>query len=154
MPSKPTTVDEYLAAMPEKRRAMVSAIRDVINANKPDEVEECIQYGMLGWVVPHRVHPDGYHADPKQPVPYVHLANQKRTVSLYLFCLYIRGDLRDWFRDRATRDGRRLDMGKSCVRFKKMEDIPLELLGEALRRMPLETFLENYLAGIPASKRS
>ena len=153
MPAKPSTPAEYVAALPEDRRAMVSALRDVINANKPADVEECIQYGMLGWVVPHRVHPDGYHADPKQPIPYVNLANQKRTVSLYLFCLYVRDDLRDWFRDRATQDGRRLDMGKSCVRFKKMEDMPLELIGEALRRVPLETFLENYLAGIPASKR-
>lgn len=148
-----TTPDAYVAAVPDGRREMVEAIRAVINAHKPAEVEECIQYGMLGWAVPHAVYPDGYHCDAKQPVPYVQLANRKGNVALYLFCMVVEDGLVDWFRAELKARGKRVDMGKSCVRFKTMDDIPLDLIGETLQRMPLGAFLERYTAQIPPSAK-
>ena len=149
----PASPDAYVAGLPEDRQAIVSALRDLLNAHKPDGVVECIQYGMLGWAVPHGVYPDGYHCNPAEPVPYAHVANQKAKVSLYLFCLYVDSELVEWFRASAQAAGYRLDMGKSCIRFKRLEDVPLELLAEALQRMPLEGFLARYTAAIPASAR-
>lgn len=147
------TPDAYLAELPEGRREMVQAIRDVINANKPAEVVEIMQYGMLGWAVPHHIYPEGYHCSPDQPVPYVSVANQKATVSLYLFCLYVDEELPEWFAQEVKASGRKLNMGKSCVRFKKMADIPLDTIAQTLQKMTLERFLARYTAGIPASAR-
>ncbi len=154
MPTPPPASPEaYLAALPPERAEMVAAIRAVINANKPAEIVEGIQYGMIGWGVPHSVHPAGYHCSPDQPVPYASVANQKAKVSLYLFCMYVDDALPAWFAAEAAARGHRLDMGKSCVRFKRMDDIPLELIGEAIRRMPLDAFLARYTASIPAKSR-
>lgn len=158
MSTVPSTPAEYLAALPEDRREMVEAIRQVINDNLPEGIEEGIQYKMIGWFAPHSIYPDGYHCDPKQPVPYVSVANQKNKVSLYLFCLYVDSGTgsekvaafteryRAWL-------GKKPDMGKSCIRFKKMSDIPLDLIAEAIRDMPTDTFLAQYTASIPPSAR-
>ncbi len=148
-----TTPAAHLAGLPDARRPMVDAIREVINHNVPEGLEEGIHYGMLSWGVPHSIYPDGYHCSPDLPVPYVSLANQKGNVSLYLFCLYVDEDLPTWFAEQVKARGMRLDMGKSCVRFKRMEHIPLDLIGETLQRMPLDRFLARYTASIPASKR-
>ncbi len=154
MQSKAATPQDYIDSLPEDRRAMVSAIRDTINDNLPDGFEAGMQYGMLGWFVPHSVYPDGYHCDAKQPVPYIGLANQKNKVSLYLFCVYVDSDLAQWF-EQSLRDflGKKPDMGKSCVRFKRLEDVPLDLIAETVRKMPLDAFMERYQAQIPASAR-
>lgn len=155
MQSKAATPQDYIDSLPEDRRAMVSAIRDTINDNLPDGFEAGMQYGMLGWFVPHSVYPDGYHCDAKQPVPYIGLANQKNKVSLYLFCVYVDSDLAQWF-EQSLRDflGKKPDMGKSCVRFKRLEDVPLDLIAETVRKMPLDAFMERYQAQIPASARN
>ena len=153
MQSKASSPDAYLAELPEDRRAMVSAIRDTINAALPEGYVECMQYGMLGWAVPHSRYPAGYHCDPRQPVPFASVASQKNAVSVYLFCIYLSPELTEWFVQEYQKTGKRLDMGKGCVRFKKSADLPLELLAEAVRRMPLDRFLETYTAQIPASAK-
>ena len=152
MPDSPSSPEAYLANLPDDRRAMVQAIREVINANLPEGVEEGIQYGMIGWFVPHAVYPDGYHCDPKQPVPYASVANQKNKVSLYLFCAYVQSEVAQSFEEeyRAWL-GKKPDMGKSCIRFSKLEQIPLQLIGQTIRQMTTEDFLARYTASIPPS---
>lgn len=150
MQSKAKTVAEYLASLPEDRRQALEAIRKVFLASLDRDYEECMQYGMIGYVVPHRVFPDGYHCDPKQPLPFAGLASQKGHMSLYLMAFYgPQGEpteLAEWFRDAWTATGRKLDMGKACVRFKKLEDVPLDVLGEAIRRLPCKAYVAQYTA--------
>jgi len=158
MSTEPRTPAEYLAALPDDRREMIEAIRDVVNANLPDGVEEGMQYRMIGWFVPHAVYPDGYHCDRSQPVPFASVANQKNKVSLYLFCMYVHdgqgpGPAEAFAERYRAWLGRKPDMGKSCVRFKKLSDIPLELIGEVVRARTTEGFLATYAAQIPASAR-
>lgn len=154
MSTAPSTPDAYLAALPDDRREMVEAIRQVINDNLPSGVEEGIQYKMIGWFVPHTVHPDGYHCDPKQPVPYASVANQKNSVSLYLFCMYVGTGRAEAFAERYRAWlGKKPDMGKSCVRFKKLADIPLELIAETIRSTPTGAFLAQYQATVPPSAK-
>lgn len=152
MHSKSTTPESYLATLPEDRRAIITAIRDTIRAHLPPGIEESMQYGMLGWSVSRDVYPPGYHCDPKQNVPYVSLANQKNNVSLYLFCMYTDAELTGWFQQEAQQRGFKLDMGKSCVRFKRLGDVPLDLLAETIQKMPTDAFLARYIAQIPAPK--
>lgn len=146
MPSKPTTVDEYLASLPEDRRAALSAVRNVILENLDEGYEEGIQYGMIGYYVPHKVFPAGYHCDPKQPLPFASLASQKNHMAIYLMCVY--GEQEQWFREAWVKTGKKLDMGKSCVRFKKLEDVALDVLGEAIRRMPVKAYIQHYESAI------
>ena len=123
MQSKATTVDQYLAELPEDRRKALEAVRQVVLKNLDKDYEEGIQYGMIGYYVPHRVHPAGYHCDPKQPLPFASLASQKNHMALYLMCIYGDTDHAKWFRDAWAKTGKKLDMGKACVRFKKLEDL-------------------------------
>lgn len=153
MQSKATTVAAYLASLPPDRRAALSAIRDVIRANLDRDYEEGMGYGMMGWSVPHRVFPPGYHCDPKQPVPFAGLASQKNYMSIYLMGAYYGRDCDAdgeteeslWFRKAWLATGKKLDMGKCCVRFRKLEDVPLEVVGEAIRRVPVKVFIARYL---------
>ena len=128
MQSKAKTVEEYLAALPEDRREAVQAVRKVILKNLGKGYEEGMQYGMIGYYVPHSVYPDGYHCDPKQPLPFAGLASQKNHMAIYLMCIYGIEEQERWFREAWARTGKKLDMGKSCVRFKKLEDLPLDCL--------------------------
>lgn len=156
--AKPVTAKAYLASLPADRRRVIAAVRDVILANLPDGYEEGMQYGMLAWSIPHRLYPAGYHADPKQPLPFAALASQKRHCSLYLMSLYCgcadpaAGETADsaWFRKAWTATGRKLDMGASCVRFRTLEDVPLDVVGAAIARVPVRTYLEHYEAMIAA----
>lgn len=143
------TVPDYLAALPPDRREALEAVRAVVNANLPPGVEEGIQYGMIGWYVPHSRYPHGYHCDPEQPVPFASLASQKAHMAAYLFFAYVDAERAAWLREEAAKRGCRLDMGKACVRFKKLGDLPLDLLGEAVARSG--DFLERYEAGLPES---
>ena len=152
-PSKPSTPAEYLAALPEDRREMIEAVRKVINKNLAKGFEEGMQYGMIGWFVPHSLYPDGYHCDAKQPVPYVSLASQKNNISIYLFCLYCDPARVEKFTKAWKATGKKLDMGKSCVRVKKLEDLPLSVIGDALKGYTVEKVLAQYTAGIPASTK-
>ena len=155
MQSKAATVREYLDALPPDRRKALEALRKAIRANLDAGYEEGMQYGMIGYYVPHRVYPPGYHCDPKQPLPFAGLASQKNHMSLYLMSIYAGGeDTEDarWFRQAWTKDGRKLDAGKACVRFKKLEDVPLDVVGEAVRRLPARAYIARYEAGLGRSK--
>lgn len=151
MQSPATTVADYLASLPEDRRHMVETVRKVILDNLDSGYAEVMQYGMMGYVIPHSVYPAGYHCDPKQPVPFAAIASQKNYVSVYLMGVYVGcvGDEESsdaqWFREAWVASGKKkLDMGKACVRFRKLEDIALDVIGESIRRMPSQRYIERY----------
>ena len=155
MTSNAKTVDEYLAGLPDDRRAALSAIRQVILANLPKGYEECMSYGMIGYVVPHSIYPAGYHCNPTVPLPLANLGSQKNHIALHLMTVYGDPATSAWLRKAWTATGKKLDMGKCCVRFKKLEDVPLEVVGQAIARVPVERYIariEKLLAG--GSKRS
>ena len=144
MKSQAKTVKEYLAGLPEERRRTVAAVRDVIRKNLPEGYEEGMQYGMIGYYIPHSIFPEGYHCDPAQPLPYACLASQKNHMALYLMCVYGDQGTRAWFEKAYRATGKKLDMGQSCVRFKKLEDLPLEVIGQAVAKIPLDKYLARY----------
>jgi hypothetical protein len=150
MQSKAQSVKEYLAEMPAERRAAIAAVRQVICDNLDKQYAEGMQYGMIGYYVPHSVYPPGYHCDPKQPLPFAGLASQKNYMSLYLMCVYDEGDLGKWFRDAYKKTGKKLDIGKSCLRFKKLDDLALDVIGEAIRRVPAAKFIAYYESVVKA----
>jgi hypothetical protein len=141
MKSSAKTVSEYLGSLPDDRREAISAVREVILANLPKGYEECMSYGMIGYVVPHSIYPAGYHCDPKLPLPYANLASQKNHMALYLMCVYGDKATEQWFRKAWQAAGKKLDMGKSCVRFKKLEDVSLEVIGQVIARVPVEKYI-------------
>lgn len=148
MQSAAKTVDDYLASLPEDRRAAVEALRKVILANLDPRLEEVMQYGMIGYVVPHKVYPPGYHCDPKQPLCFAALASQKQHLALYLMAAYGDPGERAWLEKAWRAAGKKLDMGKSCIRFRKLEDVPLEVVAEAFRRVPAEAFIASVEAAL------
>jgi hypothetical protein len=151
------TVEDYLASLPPDRRAAIAAVRDVVNANLDPAYREGMQYGMIGWCVPHDAYPAGYHCDPRQPLPFAGLASQKSHMALYLMCCYGSAELDAWFRKEWAKSGKRLDMGKSCVRFKKLDDVPLDVVGRLVARVPAKkyvAFVEAALARQGEAKAS
>jgi hypothetical protein len=146
MQSKAATVQQYLAELPADRRAAVEAVRAEIIKNLDAQYEEGIQYGMIGYYVPHSVYPAGYHCDPKQPLPFAGIASQKNAVSIYLMGTYMLPGEDAWLRAAWEKTGKKLDMGKSCIRFKNVEDVPLAVVGEAIRRMPAKQYIAQYEA--------
>ena len=154
MQSKATTVDAYLAELPEDRRAALEAVRAVILANLDEDYEEGMQYGMIGYYVPHRVYAAGYHCDPKQPLPFVCLASQKNYMSLYMMSVYGDSKLATWFASAWAKTGKKLDMGKSCIRFKKVENVALDVIGEAIRRQPAAKYIKYYESTFLRTKQS
>lgn len=148
MQSSAATVREYLAELPEDRREIVSAVRAEILKNLPDGYEEGMQYGMIGYYVPHSLYPPGYHCNPKQPLPFANLASQKQYVSVYLYCVYSDEKEAEWFRRTWEKSGCKLNMGKSCVRFRKLEDIPLKVIGQAVKRIPVKKFIATYESAV------
>lgn len=144
MQSQAKSVEQYLAELPEDRRQALTAIRNAILRNLDKNYQEGMQYGMIAYYVPHRVYPAGYHCDPKQPLPYVCLASHKNHISLYLMSVYSDPAELSWFQQAWKAAGKKLDMGKSCVRFKKLEDAPLDVIGEAIKRMPADRHIAVY----------
>lgn len=144
MQSKATTVSDYLKSLPEDRRQAIEAVLQAVRRHLDADIEEGMNYGMVGWYVPHRVFPQGYHCNPKQPLPYAGLASQKNHMSLYLMWTYEDTEEEAWLRAAWTKDGRKLDMGKCCIRFKKIEDVPLDVVAEAIRRMPAKKHIAWY----------
>ena len=145
MQSKATTVADYLATLPPDRRTAIEAVRKVILDNLDSDYEEGMSYGMIGYSVPHHVFPAGYHTNPKQPLPFAALASQKNYMSLYLMGVYgAETPVGRWFEEAWKKSGKKLDMGKSCIRFKKPDDLPLDVIGEAIRRMPARVYIEQY----------
>lgn len=145
MQSSARTVDEYLAGLPDDRREAVAAVRDVILRNLPRGITEGMGYGMIGYAVPHAVYPKGYHCDPKLPLPFASLASQKNHIAIYLMNLYT-GQDEEWFRGEWAKSGKKLDMGKCCVRFKKVEDAALDVIGKAIARWTVDEHITNYEA--------
>ncbi|MBL9121620.1 MAG: DUF1801 domain-containing protein [Phycisphaerae bacterium] len=153
MQSKASTVRAYLASLPADRRKAIEAVRAVILKNLDKKIEEGMQYGMIGYFVPHSVFPAGYHCDPKQPLPFAGLASQKQHMSFYLMGCYAEPTFHRWFTEAWKATGKRLDMGKACIRFKSIDEVPLEVVAEAVRRLTLDRYLATYLAALPANKR-
>jgi len=151
--SKARTVKEYLAELPAERRATVEAVRGIILKNLAKDFEEGMSYGMIGYYVPHRVYPPGYHCDPKQPLPYAGLASQKNHLAIYLMCVYSSEKHAAWFRKEWAKSGKKLDMGKSCIRFKKVEDVALDVIGKAIARVTPKEFIANYEAVLQKSRQ-
>ncbi len=149
MKSQEDSVAAYLKSLPADRRAAISAVREVILEHLDSDYEEGMAYGMISYFVPHRVFPAGYHADPSKGLPFAGLASQKNHMSLYLMGLYCAGEdgaLVRWFKDAWAASGKKLNMGKSCVRFRKIEDLALDVVGESIRRLPAKTYIAQYLA--------
>jgi hypothetical protein len=155
MQSKAATVKEYLASLPTDRRQALEAVRKVIRANL-DGYEEGMQYGMIGFFVPHKTYPPGYHCNPKEPLPFAGLASQKGHMSLYCMGLYVHGEegeLVRWFRAAWAKAGKKLDMGKACIRFKSVDDLALDVLGESIRRLPAKEYIAQYEAQLATTKQ-
>ena len=150
MQSRATTVEEYLGSLPEPRRDALEALRRVILDNLDADYEEGMSYGSIGYYVPHRVYPAGYHANKTQGLPFAALASQKNYMSLYLMGLYcgcvdgMDTSLTRWFREAWAATGKKLDMGKACIRFKRLDDLPLPVVGEAIRRLPARLYIQEY----------
>lgn len=146
MQSKAATVKEYLASLPEDRRAAIEAVRQVIlkNMDAAGGLAEGMSYGMIGYHVPHSVFPAGYHCDPKQPLPYANLASQKNHMALYLMCTYGNEEAGAWFREAWAKAGKKLDKGKACLRFKKVEDLALDVIAQLLKRVTVKKYVDHY----------
>jgi hypothetical protein len=151
--SKARTVQDYLAELPADRRAAVETVRGVILKNLDKDFEEGMTYGMIGYYVPHRIYPAGYHCDPKQPVSYAGLASQKNHLAIYLMCVYSSTKNAEWFRKEWAKSGKKLDMGKSCIRFKKVEDLALDVVGKAIARVSAKDFIKNYEAVLKKARQ-
>ena len=153
MQSNAQTVEQYLAELPADRRVAIEAVRRTILANKDSDVEEGIQYGMIAYFVPPRVFPAGYHGDPKLPLPFAGLASRKQHMSLHMMACY-GGTLEEkWLRERWTRTGRKLDMGKACIRFRSLDDVPLEVVAEAFRRVSAASYITQYESAIARERK-
>jgi len=142
MINKAKTVKEYLASLPADRRTAIEAVRGVILENLDKGYEEGMQYGMIGYYVPHRLFPAGYHCDPKQPLPFAGLGSQKNHMALHLMFVYGDPGEAERFRKAWAKAGKKLDMGKSCVRFKKLDDVALNVIGETVARVPAKTYIK------------
>jgi uncharacterized protein YdhG (YjbR/CyaY superfamily) len=136
------TPQEYIDSLPPDRKEAISKIREVILQNLPDGFEECLGYGMLGYVVPHSVYPQGYCCNPKVPLPYMNLGSQKNFIVLHAMCVYGSNVLLDWFVEEYPKHCRtKLDMGKGCIRFKKLDDIPYELIGQLASKLTVQQWI-------------
>ncbi len=140
--SAPATVADYLKTLPEDRRRALQAVRKAIKTALPAGYRETIQYGMISYVVPLKVYPAGYLGKPDVPLPFVSIASQKNHMAIYLMCVY--GASETQFRAAYKATGKKLDMGKSCVRFKKLDDLALDVVAEAIRAMPVNRYIEQY----------
>jgi hypothetical protein len=144
MQSKALTVAQYLKELPDDRRQAITELRRVIVKNLPKGFEEAMGYGMMGYVVPHKLFPEGYHCNPSQPLPFMGLASQKNYISVYHMALYD-GELLDWFKDQWGKyTTKKLDMGKCCIRFKKPDDIPMDLIGKLASKVTPKQWIEIY----------
>lgn len=145
MQSSTTSVLEYLDQCPLEQKEYLLQCRKAILDHLPAWFQECMNYGMLGYVVPHSIYPAGYHCDPKLPVPFLWLAYQKNSINFYHMGIYADDSLLHWFQSqRPQHSTRKLDMGKSCIRFKHYQDIPYDLIGELVTKMSVEDWVKMY----------
>lgn len=151
MTAKPSTPKEYVDQLPPERKKVVSKLRTTLRKNLPKGFKEEMNYNMLGYVVPHAIYADGYHCNPALPLPFINLASQKNYVALYHMGLYADKKLLAWFtKQYATRVEGKLDMGKSCIRFKKMDNIPYDLIGDLAGKMSVQDWITLYEKSKPS----
>ena len=145
MTTKVATPDDYVASLEGDKKEAIEKLRSVIKKNLPKGFKEEMSYGMIGYVVPHDLYPSGYHCDPKLPLPFLSIAAQKSAVSIYHMGIYAEPTLLDWFEKEYPKHNKtKLDMGKSCIRFKKTEQIPFDLIGELSSKMTVKDWIAVY----------
>lgn len=145
MTSKATTPEQYIQELPENRVEAIAKLRKVINDNLPKGFKEEMSYGMIGYVVPHEIYPAGYHCTPSLPLPFMSFASQKNSVNFYHMGIYAKPELLNWFTTEYPKHCKlKLDMGKSCIRFKKLDQIPFDLIGELVQKMSVADWISCY----------
>lgn len=145
MQSTATTPEAYIESLPDDRKSAMIKLREIIKANLPEGFQEGMGYGMMGYSVPHTTYPNGYHCDPKQPLPFLGMASQKNFIAVYHMGIYADKELYDWFVGEYPKHVKtKLDMGKSCIRFKKTDSIPYDLLAELFTKMTVEDWILRY----------
>jgi hypothetical protein len=145
--------DEYVEQIPFDRKPAMNRLRQTILENLPKGFDETMSYGMIGYVVPHSIYPSGYHCDPKLPLPFIAIASQKNFVAFYHMAIYADKSLHNWFvAEYSIQSKSKLDMGKSCIRFKKPENIPFELIGQLVQKISVEKWIEMYETAFKKSK--
>ncbi len=145
MQSKAKTVKEYLVSLPQDKRTSIEAVRKVILKNLPKGYKETMQYGMISYVVPLTMYKEGYLGKKDTPLPYISLASQKNYFALYMLNIYGDKKAENWFKVSYKETGKKLDMGKSCIRFKKSDDLPLDVIGKAVAYTPVKTHIQHYV---------
>lgn len=139
------TPDEYILNVPEERREVFKKLRQTIISNLPKGFNEEMNYNMIGYVVPKSTYPKGYHCNTNLPLPFINIANQKNYIALYHMGMYAKPELIQWFQDEYSKQAKyKLDMGKSCVRFKRIDDIPFDLIAELMTKMTVDDWIELY----------
>ena len=145
MATKPETPDQYVEELPDDRKEVIQRLRTILKENLPVGYEEDISYGMIGYVVPYSIYPAGYAVKPKVPLPLINLASQKNHVALYHMAVYAVPGIAEWFQTEYPKHCKtKLDMGKGCIRLKKMDDIPYDLIGELARKVDVQTWIDTY----------
>ena len=145
MTSKGTTPEQYIKELPAERKESITKLRETILKNLPNGFKEVISYGMLGYVVPHEIYPGGYHCDPKLPLPFINIASQKNFIALYHMGIYANAELLKWFTAEYPKHSQsKLDMGKGCIRFKKPEHIPYNLIGDLIKKISVKDWIKTY----------
>ena len=145
MPAKYKDIEDYIANIPEERIEPFMKLKETIENNLPKGFELMLSYNMLGYLVPHSIYPDGYHCDPKLPLPFINIANQKGFIALYHMGIYANKELLDWFVAEYPKHSKyKLDMGKSCIRFKKVDHIPYDLVAELIQKMNVDDWIALY----------
>ncbi|QVY64531.1 DUF1801 domain-containing protein [Polaribacter sp. Q13] len=149
MQYKATSAEDYIDQVPEERKSALHKLRKIIKENLPNGFEEGIQYGMIGFYVPHKLYPDGYHCTPKEPLPFMSFASQKNSINLYHSGIYAIPEIKDWFVNEYPKHCKRtLDMRTSCIRFKKIEEIPFELIAELCKKITVDEWIAVYETNI------
>lgn len=145
MQSKTLTTEDYLLELPEDRKIAMTKLRNLIKNNVPEGFKEEMSYGMIGFVVPHESYPNGYHCNPKLPLPFINLGSQKNFIAVHHMGIYANKNLLDWFVAEYPKHVKtKLDMGKGCIRFKKMDSIPYELIGELVSKISMQEWIQIY----------
>jgi uncharacterized protein YdhG (YjbR/CyaY superfamily) len=153
MQSSAKTIEEYLSSLPEERKRSFLKLRETILNNIPKGFTEELSYGMLGYLVPHSIYPEGYHCNPKLPLPFINIASQKNFIALYHMGIYAKPELLEWFVTEYPKHSKqKLDMGKSCIRFKKMDDIPYDLIAALVQKMSVAEWINCYETQFKKSK--
>ena len=154
MPTTATTVDEYIASLPEERKDTMTKLRKIIKKTLPVGFEEVMSYGMISYVVPHSIYPKGYYCNPKLPLPFINIGSQKNYFTMHHMAVYASANLLDWFVAEYEKIPSKLDMGKGCIRFKKPEEIPFELIGELVKKVTVTQWIDMMESNIAEAAKN